>query len=427
LEALVLVLLVLLVLVGVPIGYVLIAASITVIALTTGTPLVVVPLRLFNGSDSFPMVAVPLFILSGALMNLAGISRRLVDFAANLVGFVRGGLAMSTTLSTLFFSEISGSAVADAAAIGSVLIPAMKERGYPGRFAAAVLSSSATAAILIPPSIPMILFGALTGASIVKLFLAGIIPGILSGAAIMATSYVLARRGGFAESEPFHAGRAWSSFRKALLALALPVVILGGIVGGIFTATEAAAVAVLLALVLGFGVYRELRVRDLHPILLDSARQTAVVMILVAGSAVLGWYLANQQVPERITGFFLQHVEGRTASLLLINAVLLAAGMFLHSTAAIVLLVPILMPLATEIGLDPVHFGVLFTANLAIGQQTPPVASVLMTACSIAGESMSEVTRVNVYFIAALAVVVLLVTFFPALSLFLPNLLIPDG
>jgi tripartite ATP-independent transporter DctM subunit len=427
LEALVLILLVLLVVLGVPIGYVLIAASIAVIAMTTGTPLVIVPLRLFNGSDSFPMVAVPLFILSGALMNLAGISRRLVDFAASLVGFVRGGLAMTTTLSTLFFSEISGSAVADAAAIGSVLIPAMKERGYPGRFAAAVLSSSATAAILIPPSIPMILFGALTGASIVKLFIAGIIPGVLSGAAIMATSYVLARRGGFAESEPFDWRRAWSSFRGALLALALPIVILGGIVGGIFTATEAAAVAVFLALVLGFVVYRGLRVGDIYPILLDSARQTAVVMILVSGSAVLGWYLANQQVPERITEFFLEHVEGRTASLLLINAILLTAGMFLHSTAAIVLLVPILMPLATEIGLDPVHFGVLFTANLAIGQQTPPVASVLMTACSIAGESMSEVTRVNIYFIAALVLVVLLVTFFPALSLFLPNLLVPDG
>ena len=424
-ETLVLFLIAALVLLGVPIGYVLIAATIAVIVFTTGTPLVVVPLRLFNGSDSFPMVAVPLFILAGALMNQTGISRRLVDFASSLVGFVRGGLAMTTTVSTLFFSEISGSAVADAAAIGSVLIPAMKERGYPGRFAAAVLSSSATAAILIPPSIPMILFGAITGASIVKLFLAGIIPGVISGVAIMVTSYVLARRGGFAESRPFEWGRVSSTFRRALLALALPFVILGGIVGGVFTATEAAAVAVVLALLLGLGVYRELRLRELYPLLVDSARQTGVVMILVAASAVLGWYLANQQVPERITSFVLEHVEGRTASLLLINAVLLVAGMFLHSTAAIVLLVPILMPLATEIGLDPVHFGVLFTANLAIGQQTPPVASVLMTACSIAGESMWEVTKVNVYFILALVVVVLLVTFFPGLSLFLPNLLSP--
>jgi tripartite ATP-independent transporter DctM subunit len=425
LEILVLFLLAVLVALGVPIGYVLIAASIAVIVSTTGTPLVVVPLRLFNGSDSFPMVAVPLFILSGALMNQAGISRRLVDLASSLVGFVRGGLAMTTTLSSMFFSEISGSAVADAAALGSILIPAMKERGYPARFAAAVLSSSATIAIVIPPSIPMILFGAITGASIVKLFLAGFVPGILSGLAIMATSYVLARRGGFAESRPFEWRAVSTSFRKALLALALPLLILGGIFAGAFTATEAAAVAVFLALFLGVGVYRELRLREIHSILVESARQTGVVMILVAASAVLGWYLANQRVPERVTSFVLERVEGRTASLLLIDAVLLAAGMFLHSTAAIVLLVPILMPLATSIGLDPVHFGLIVTVSLAIGQQTPPVASVLMTACSIAGESMWAVTRVNLYFIAALTLVLLLVTFFPGLCLFLPNALIP--
>ena len=424
-EILVLVLLAVLVLLGVPIGYVLLAASIAVIALTTGTPLVVVPLRLFNGSDSFPMVAVPLFILSGALMNQTGISRRLVDFAASLVGFVRGGLAMTTTLSSMFFSEISGSAVADAAALGSILIPAMKERGYPARFAAAVLSSSATIAIVIPPSIPMILFGAITGASIVRLFIAGLVPGVVSGLAIMVTSYVLARLGGFADSQRFEWNRVATSLRKALLALTLPLVILGGIFAGAFTATEAAAVAVFLALLLGFAVYREIRVREVYEILVESARQTGVVMILVAASAVLGWYLANQQVPERVTSFVLERVEGRMASLLLIDAVFLVAGMFLHSTAAIVLLVPILMPLATEIGLDPVHFGIIVTVSLAIGQQTPPVASVLMTACSIAGESMWEVTRVNVYFILALAVVLLLVTFFPGLSLFLPNLLSP--
>jgi tripartite ATP-independent transporter DctM subunit len=427
LETLVLVLLAVLVLLGVPIGYVLLAASLAIIALTTDTPLVVVPLRLFNGSDSFPMVAVPLFILSGALMNRAGISKRLVDFAASLVSFIRGGLAMTTTLSSMFFSEISGSAVADAAALGTILIPAMKERGYPARFAAAVLSSSATIAIVIPPSIPMILFGAITGASIVKLFIAGVVPGVLSGLFIMATSYVLARRGGFAESQPFEWKRVSTSFRQALLALALPLVILGGIFAGAFTATEAAAVAVFLALLLGIWIYRELRPREIYPILVESARQTGVVMILVAASAVLGWYLANQQVPERITSFVLTRVEGRVASLLLIDAVLLIAGMFLHSTAAIVLLVPILMPLATGIGLDPVHFGLMVTVSLAIGQQTPPVASVLMTACSIAGESMWAVTRVNLYFIAALVLVLLLVTFFPGLSLFLPELLSPGA
>jgi tripartite ATP-independent transporter DctM subunit len=424
-EALVLLLIAGLALVGVPIGYVLLAASIAVIVLSTGTPLVIVPLRLFNGSDSFPMVAVPLFILSGALMNQAGISKRLVDFASSLVGSIRGGLAMTTTVSSMFFSEISGSSVADAAALGSILIPAMKERGYPGRFAAALLSSSASLGIVIPPSIPMILYGAITGASIVKLFLAGFIPGFVSGIAIMITSYILARRGGFAESASFEWRRVGSSFGRAILALTLPILILGGIFAGAFTATEAAAVAVFLALFLGVWIYRELRPRDLYPTLVESGRQTGVVMILVASSAVLGWYLANQQVPERVTSFVLERVEGRVASLLLIDAVLLVAGMFLHSTAAIVLLVPILLPLATSIGLDPIHFGMIVTMSLAIGQQTPPVASVLMTACSIAGESMWSVTRVNLYFIAALAVVLLLVTFIPEISLFLPNLVSP--
>jgi tripartite ATP-independent transporter DctM subunit len=344
-------------------------------------------------------VAVPLFILAGALMNQAGISNRLVDFAASLVGFVRGGLAMTTTLSSMFFSEVSGSAVADAAALGTVLIPAMRKRGYPPRFAAAVLSSSATIAIIIPPSIPMILFGAITGASIVKLFMAGLVPGILSGLAIMATSYFLARKGGFAESETFEWKRVRTGFGRAYLALLLPVVILGGIFAGAFTATEAAAVAVVLALFLGIVVYRELRVRELHPILVESARQTAVVMILVAGSAVLGWYLANQQVPERLARFILERVEGQVASLLLIDAVLLVAGMVLHSAAAIVLLVPILLPLTVQLGIDPIHFGLMVTVSLAVGQQTPPVASVLITTCSIAGVPMSAVMRVNIYFI----------------------------
>jgi tripartite ATP-independent transporter DctM subunit len=421
-EVLLILLILVLILVGLPIGYALLAAAIAVIAFATQTPLTVVPLRLFNGTDSFPLVAVPLFILAGSLMNQAGISRRLVDFAHSLVGFVRGGLAMTTTLSSMFFSEVSGSAVADAAALGSVLIPAMKERGYPSRFAAAVLSSSATIAIIIPPSIPMILFGAITGTSIVKLFLAGVVPGVLCGAAIMATSYWLAWRDDFADSEPFSAKRVATSFRESFWALSLPLIILGGIFAGVFTATEAAAVAVVVALFLGFFVYQGLSGRALWPIVVEAANQTAMVMILVAASAVLGWYLANQQVPGRLASFAMEHVHGTAGALLLIDGILLLAGMILHAAAAIILLVPILLPLTTQLGIDPVHFGLMVTVSLAIGQQTPPVASVLMTTCSIADVSMGEVTRVNIYFILAMLGVLLLVTFVPSVSLWLPSL-----
>ncbi len=411
-----------LILVGIPIGYVLIAASVLAIWLTTSTPLVVVPLRLFNGTDSFPLVAIPLFILAGSLMNHAGISRRLTDFASSIVGWMRGGLAMTTTASSMLFSEMSGSAVADAAALGSVLIPAMKERGYPAAFAAAVLSSSATIAILIPPSIPMILYGAVTGASIARLFLAGVVPGVLAGAFIMLVSRMLARRGGFGDSEPFRWSRAVTAARAAAWPLLIPAVILGGIFLGWFTATEAAAVAVLLALLMGVAGYRTVGFTAVRDAFTESARQTAVVMLLVAGSAVLGWYLANQQAPERLTGWVLSLADSPWAVALILNGVLLLAGTILHSAAAIVLLVPILLPLAESAGIGTVHFGMMVTVSLAVGQQTPPVASVLITTCSIAKTEISKVMRVNVFFIAALLVVLGIVTFWPEAALFLPDL-----
>ncbi len=413
-----------LLLTGMPIGYVLIGASLLAIGFTTDTPLIVVPLRLFNGTDSFPLVAVPLFILAGTLMNRAGISHRLTEFANSLVGWLRGGLAMTTTTSSMLFSEMSGSAVADAAALGSVLIPAMKDRGYPAPFAAAVLSSSATIAILIPPSIPMILYGAVTGASIARLFLAGFVPGVLAGALIMVVSRMLATRGGFGESVPFRRDRAARSFRAAAWPLLIPALILGGIFLGWFTATEAAAVAVLLALLMGALLYRTLHRTDLGEALVESSRQTAVVMVLVAGSAVLGWYLANQQAPERLSGWVLSRVGADWQVALVLDAILLLAGTILHSAAAVVLLVPILFPLAESAGIGPIHFGMMVTVSLAVGQQTPPVASVLITTCSIARTSISKVMRVNIWFILALLAVLALVTFLPQTSLFLPDLLL---
>ena len=268
----------------------------------------------------------------------------------------------------------------------------------------------------------MILYGSITGTSIAKLFMAGIIPGILVGTSIMATSAILARVHGFAEREPFQMRRVWTSAGRAVWPLLLPVIILGGIFSGFFTATEAAAVAVVAALLIG-ALLRGLEPRALWPVLRDATRQTGVVMILVAGSAVLGWYLTTAQVPELLARGITAHVTDRTSMLLVLNGALLVAGMFLHSSAAIVLLIPLFMPLVSRIGLDPVHFGLIVTLNLAIGQQTPPVASVLMTTCSIAQASVGEVMRVNVWFVAAMLLVLLLVTFVPAVSLWLPSLL----
>jgi len=370
------------------------------------------PLVMFNGATNFPLLAIPLFILAGAIMNSAGISRRLIAFASALLGFIRGGLAMVVVGASMFFAEISGSAVADVAAIGSIMIPAMRKRGYPKPFAAAVNSSAASLAIIIPPSIPMILYGAMSNSSIVQLFVAGIVPGILGGLAMMALCYWFAVRHDYPVEEQFQLRRLWTTFKDAALAFLLPVIILGGIFGGLVTATEGAGLAVVAALGIGF-LYRELDWRHLKKTIIDGGIQTAVVMLLVASSALLGTYLTEAQLPQELARTIAGWTDNRYAVLALLNVFFLIIGFFLHSAAAIILVIPVVMPLVHAVGIDPVHFGLIVTLNLAIGQQTPPVASVLITACSIAKANVWEVTRVNVYFIAVLLLVLALVTYVP--------------
>jgi C4-dicarboxylate transporter, DctM subunit len=371
------------------------------------------PLVIYNGATNFPLLAIPLFILAGAIMNASGISQRLIAFASALFGWVRGGLSHVSIGASLFFAEISGSAVADVAALGSILIPGMKAKGYPSAFAAASMSSAATLAVIIPPSIPMILYAVMAETSVVQLFVAGIVPGLIGGFGLMGMATFLARRYNLPREDRFSWARVRKTGREALWAFALPIIILGGIFGGVVTATEGAALAVVAALFVGLVVYRELDLKHLRAAVMEGGVQTAVVMLLVATSALLGTYLTEVQAPQALARAVSDFTSNKWVVLALLNVLFLFLGMFLHSAAAIILVVPIVMPLVRAVGIDPVHFGLIVTINLGIGQQTPPVASVLMVACSIAKESVWNVTRVNVWFVAVLLAVLMLVTYVP--------------
>jgi C4-dicarboxylate transporter, DctM subunit len=376
----------------------------------------------YNGATSFPLLAIPLFILAGSIMNASGISRRLIAFATSLFGWIRGGLAHVSIGASLFFAEISGSAVADVAALGSILIPGMKARGYPAPLAAAVMSSAATLAVIIPPSIPMIIYAVMAETSVVQLFVAGIVPGIIGGIGLMAMAYWMARRYDLPREALFSWARVGATARDALWAFLLPIIILGGIFGGVVTATEGAALAVVASLFVGLVIYRELDIGELRRAIIEGGVQTAVVMLLVALSSLLGTYLSEVQAPQHLAQAVSDFTQNKYLVLALLNVLFLLLGMFLHSAAAIILVVPVVMPLVRAVGIDPVHFGLIVTVNLGIGQQTPPVASVLMVASAIAKASIWDVTRINVWFIAVLVAVLLLVTYVPVTGLGLVQL-----
>ena len=381
-----------------------------------------VALVTYNGATNFPLLAIPLFILAGAIMNASGISRRLIAFALSLFGWLRGGLAQVSIGASLFFAEISGSAVADVAALGSILIPGMIQKKYPRPFAAAAMSSAATLAVIIPPSIPMILYAVMAETSVVQMFVGGIVPGLIGAVGLMGVASWLARRYDLPREAAFSGHVVWTSFKNALWAFLLPIIILGGIFGGIVTATEGAALAVIAALAVGLFIYRELDLAHLKSAIIEGGVQTAIVMLLVATSALLGTYLTEIQAPQALAKTVSDFTSNKWLVLALLNVLFLFLGMFLHSAAAIILVIPIVMPLVRSVGIDPVHFGLIVTINLGIGQQTPPVASVLMVASSIAKASVWEVTKVNIWFIAVLIAVLMLVTYVPVTGMGLVNL-----
>ena len=404
--------------IDVPIGVALGLVAVAAMTLTWGPHVIPnIGLTLMDSATNFTLIAIPLFILAGAIMNTGGISRRLLAFVSSLVGFVRGGLAMVTIGSSMLLAEISGSAVAGVAALGSILIPAMRKRGYPAPFAAAVTSSASTLAVVIPPSLPMILYAVMSGSSVVELFVAGVVPGVLGGLLMMATAYWIARRRGYPVEGAFALKQVVATFKDAAWALLLPLIVLGGIFSGWVTATEGAGLAVLASLLIGGLIYRELDWQRLRKAMISGGIQTAVVMLLVTTSGLLGDYLTQVQAPQRFAATLMEVTSDKWAILALLNVFFLMIGMFLHSAAAIILVVPIVMPLVHASGIDPVHFGLIVTLNLAVGQQTPPVASVLVTACSVAKTDIWDTTRENLWFIVVLTFVLLLMTYVPALPM----------
>ncbi len=413
----------LLIMINVPIAIALGIIAVFTMVITQGVDILPnIALVMFDGATSFPLLAIPLFIFAGAIMNTGGISKRLIAFASALVGFVKGGLAMTSTATSMFFAEMSGSAVADVAALGSILIPAMKRKGYPAPFAAAVMSSAATIAVIIPPSIPMILYAVMSGSSVVKIFVAGIIPGIMCGLAMMGLSYGFAVRRNYPVEEIFQLKKVWATFREASWAFIVPIIILGGIFGGFVTATEGAGLAVLASLFVGGVIYREINWEHLKEATIEGGISTGVVMLLVAASALMGTILTELQIPQQLAQEITDLTTNKYAVLAMLNLFFLVVGCFLHSAAAIILVVPIVMPLVHAVGIDPVHFGLVVTLNLGIGQQTPPVASVLITACSVAKADIWEVSKVNVWYVGCIFIILMMCTYIPAIPMFLVNL-----
>jgi tripartite ATP-independent transporter DctM subunit len=402
-----------------------IAMSLGIAAIPTlmerNIPLIAIPQVVFDALDSFALMALPLYVLAGRLMQHGGIASRLVDFAKALVSWVRGGLAAAVVMTSMLFATISGSSAATAAAIGSMLIPEMEKQKYPRPFSAATVAASGELGVIIPPSVAMVIYGVITGVSITDLFIAGFLPGLMIGVSLMTTAILIVWLRGYGERQPFHAG-PWArevgrAFWRASLSLFMPVIILGGIFGGIFTATEAAVVAVFYALFLGVVVYGELGLRDLPRIFASAAVTSSVVMIIVAFAAMFAFALHLLRAPQQLGMLLTTITENPIYFLLLVNVFLLVVGMFMETFAAIVILGPILAPIAASYGIDPVHFGLIMIVNLAVGMVTPPVGVNLFIACGIARISMEQLMRPLAVFLGVLILNLMVITYVPGISL----------
>jgi len=378
--------------------------------------------EMFSAINKFPLAAIPFFILAGNLMESGGISARLVDFAKSIVGGIQGGLAATCVLTCMIFAAVSGSSVATTFAIGAILIPALIKHGYPTTYAAALQATSAELGVIIPPSIPMILYGVAAEVSIGELFIAGFGPGLLIGGALMAFVIVYARLKGYGKGDREGRLPFLVASRKAVLALLMPVIILGGIYGGVFTPTEASVVAVFYALVVGVGIYRETRISDLPRVLKKSVVSSAVILFIIANAGLFSYLITRAGVPAKIGAFLVEWLQSPALFLLGVNAALFVIGMFIETSASIIVLAPILAPVAQHFGIDPVHFGIIMVVNLALGMITPPFGVNLFAACTVARISLDQIVTRLVPFVLVVVACLLVITYVPVISIGLRDL-----
>ena len=408
--------------IGLPVAVTLGVASFAYL-LAAGIPLVVIPQKMYAGMDVFVLLSIPGFILAGNLMNHGGITARIVRFANALVGWLRGGLGLSNVAASMLFGGISGTAVADAASIGGVMIPGMKKAGYPADFSAAVTAASSTVGPIIPPSVPMIIVGSLSGISVGRMFMAGAIPGLLLGLAMMVTVYIIAVRKGFPRQPWQGVGELGKSFLNAFWALFMTGLIVGSLLSGKVTPTETAVVASLYAFIVGAFFYRELPLRMLPRVIVDSAVASAAILALVGFANVFGWILVSERIPQAIAASVLSVTDNKFVVILLINVFLLFIGMFMETIAALIVLFVPLLTLATSVGIDPLHFATFAVLNLMIGLTTPPVGVCLFVCANIARLPLGPVVRAITTFILTNILILLLVSYVPALSTWLPSVL----
>jgi tripartite ATP-independent transporter DctM subunit len=395
-----------------------------ILALGNSPAAIVVAQRIANGIDSFSLLAIPFFILSGELMGRGGMARRLIEFAAALMGRFPGGLGYVNVLTCMLFGSISGSATAAVSSIGGFMIPEMSNKGYGKNYSVAITTTAATTGLMIPPSNIMIVYALVSGGvSIAAMFVAGILPGIIFGVALMAVNAILSRRRGYGSDEIASAKRVLQTFSNAALSMLLVVIVLGGILGGVFTATEAAAIAVVYALLLGMAVYREVSFADLPGILMRSGVTTGIVFLLIGASSAMSWILAYENVPQAVSAALLALSDNYFVILLIINVLLLIVGTFMDMTPAVLIFTPILLPVVTELGMHPVHFGMILIANLCIGVCTPPVGTCLFVGCGVGRTTVAEVTGPLLPFFAAMVAALLAVSYIPELSLWLPRVM----